>query len=260
MPLRRVPPAVFGFVVSIHDVSPHTWDRVRRMREDLASWGVAAVSHLVVSDHHRRGFFADHPEFCAWIRDQVSAGDEAVVHGFYHERPRGGPGGLLERWITESYTAGEGEFFDLSETEASHRSGAARDAFRACGLNPTGFIAPAWLLGASAALGVKKAGFDYTTRLGTVDDWKAGISYGSQSLVYSVRAHWRRVVSLAWNETLALRLRFCPLIRLGLHPPDWDHPAIRNHARRCITQALAARDAMTYEQWLARQRAISIRA
>jgi hypothetical protein len=45
-----------------------------------------------------------------------------------------------------------------------------------------------------------------------------------------------------------------PLLRVGLHPADWNHGIVRRQALRLIRAALAGREAMTYEDWLARLR------
>jgi predicted deacetylase len=126
----------------------------------------------------------------------------------------------------------------------------------AADIAPTGFIAPAWLLGSEAESAVREAGFDYTTRIATVVDFKKGITHRSRSLVWSVRARWRRVCSLAWNRALFLATKSSPLLRIGIHPPDWDHPAIRRQILALTRAALADREAMTYQQWLLRQRSI----
>ena len=91
------------------------------------------------------------------------------MHGYFHQRPAS-PGGWRQRLITEHYTAGEGEFYDLTEGEAACRLAMGTQALAAIGLFPRGFIAPAWLLGAEAEVAVRKAGFDYTTRLRTFKD------------------------------------------------------------------------------------------
>jgi predicted deacetylase len=246
-----------GLVASIHDVSPRTRATTERMLEDLAAIGVGRVSLLVIPDHHHRGHFLDDAEFCEWLRVCVKNGHEAVVHGYYHLREAKPGSGAWTRLMTESYTAGEGEFFDLGEDEAFALVTRARDDFQRAGLEPSGFIAPAWLLGEAACRGVRRAGFQYTTRIGFVDDLARGESHRSQSLVYSVRARWRRVVSLGWNGLLLRMLGERPLVRMGLHPPDWQYAAIRDHAQKCIARMLAGREAMTYEVWLARQRALT---
>ncbi|MGH8047590.1 MAG: DUF2334 domain-containing protein [Chthoniobacterales bacterium] len=246
-----------GLVVSIHDVSPRTREASQAMLEDLAGLGVRRVSLLVIPDHHHKGHFLKDTVFCEWLRECVAAGHEAVVHGYYHQREAAGGEGAWSRLVTESYTAGEGEFYDMNDEEAFLRVTRALGEFREAGLAPVGFIAPAWLLGDDAARAVKRAGFQYTTRIGVVEDLARGGSFASQSLVYSVRAGWRRAMSLGWNSLLLRALGDRPLVRVGLHPPDWKFPAIRKHALKCIARALAGREAITYEDWLGRQRALT---
>jgi predicted deacetylase len=246
-----------GLVVSIHDVSPRTREVTEKMMADLSALGVGRVSLLVIPDHHHKGHILKDSGFCEWLRGSTAAGNEAVVHGYFHQRePRGGEG-AWNRLVTESYTAGEGEFFDMDEAEAFARVTKAEAEFREAGLAPTGFIAPAWLLGEEAGRAVKRAGFQYTTRIGVVEDLQHGESHASQSLVYSVRAGWRRAMSVGWNGLLLRMLGDRPLVRVGLHPPDWQYPAIRRHALKCIVRALAGREAITYEDWLGRQRALT---
>ena len=133
----------------------------------------------------------------------------------------------------------------------------AKRDFVAEGLSARGFIAPAWLLGAEAEAAVKSTGFEYTTRLRSFKDLVSGRLTVSQSLVWSVRAGWRRVLSLCWNALLARKLSTASLLRVGLHPTDWRHGSIRRQALGLIRAALAGRDVMTYEDWLARMRSRS---
>ena len=97
---------------------------------------------------------------------------------------------------------------------------------------------------------VREEGFAYTTRIGAVIDCRDGFHFNSRSMVYSVRSPWRRGVSLLWNEALFHVLRNTPLLRIGLHPPDWEHEAIRRHALACIRKAAAERQVTTYGKWL----------
>ncbi len=156
--------------------------------------------------------------------------------------------------MTEYYTAREGEFYDLSESEAALRLERGKREFAGLGLEARGFIAPAWLLGREAERAVRSAGFEYTTTLRTFKDLVTGRETTSQSLVWSVRNAWRRMVSLFWNRMLARSLFRAPLLRIGLHPVDWEHRVIRRQALHLVRSALAARGAITYEGWLARLR------
>ena len=239
-----------SLVVSIHDVSTVTRATVGRMLEDLDRAGVPVTSLLIIPDHHHRGNIDADAGFAAWMRGLVERGHEAVLHGFYHLRPAKRGEGMATRIITRSYTAGEGEFFDLTFGEARGRLHRGRGALAACGVVPEGFIAPAWLLGGDAESAVRAEGFGYTTRIGSVIDCRHGRDFRARSMVYSVRAPWRRGVSLLWNEALFRSLRRAPLLRIGLHPPDWEHESIRKHALKCIRISAGERHVTTYAKWV----------
>ena len=237
-----------ALVVSIHDVSPLTRGRTEAILQDLAVIGVSRTSLLVIPDHHHRAAIVEDEGFCEWLRGAQTVGHEVVLHGYYHQRPKKDVG-FLQNLITEHYTAGEGEFFDLTAAQARVRLEKAGQEFSSRGFRPTGFIAPAWLLGQEAEAEVCRAGFAYTTRLQNFKNLKTGREHISQSLVWSVRSGWRRQVSLRWNAYLANRLKANPLLRVGLHPPDWDHPQIKEQILALTAAAQEGREVMTYEQW-----------
>ncbi|MEX1010076.1 MAG: polysaccharide deacetylase family protein [Chthoniobacterales bacterium] len=237
--------------VSVHDVSPLTRAAVDVMLRDLAGVGVGVSSLLVVPDYHHRANIDEDPDFLAWLREKEASGHEIVLHGFYHLRaPREGDG-AGRKLITEHYTAGEGEFYDLDYEEARERLEDGREMLTGAGLDVVGFVAPAWLLGDEAEQAARNLGFIYTTRLGGVLDLRSDRWTASQSLVYSARSAWRRAVSLRWNAWLASRLRKNPLARLGLHPPDWDHDSIRAQALKLAREAAMDRRVVRYRDWVA---------
>jgi predicted deacetylase len=138
----------------------------------------------------------------------------------------------------------------LDYEEARERMEDGREMLTGAGLDVVGFIAPAWLLGEEAEKAARNLGFAYTTRLGGVLDLRSGEWTRSQSLVYSPRSAWRRNVSLAWNAFLAARLRRNPLARLGLHPPDWNHEAIKTQALRLAEKLAKDRKVIRYRDWV----------
>jgi predicted deacetylase len=239
-----------AIIVSLHDVSPLTWARSRQILDDLAGLGIDRVSLLVIPNHHARAPITENPAFLEWLRAQAGAGHEIVAHGYFHQRSKKAGEGPWKKFITAHYTAGEGEFFDLTKPEADRLLRQGIEDFRMGGLSPRGFIAPAWLLGDAALEAVRDAGFEYTTYLNRIEPLHGAPPAFSQSLVWSVRAAWRRVLSLGWNRLLAKRLKDDAVIRVGLHPPDWDHPAIKRQILQLIRCALAGRMAFTYERWL----------
>lgn len=240
-------------VVSIHDVSPRSREACDAMLNDLARLNITRTSLLVVPDHHHRGHFLDDPDFCRWLAARAARGHEIVIHGYFHQRERVAGARLRDRFMTQVYTAGEGEFFDLSHAEAAALIGRAQSDFDRFHREyapdvapPVGFIAPAWLLGAEAGAAVRDAGLWYTTRLATFENLRTGQTIHSQSLVYSPRSAWRRLASRGWNAWLARRLRSNPLLRLGLHPPDRDFPALWNQILQLAAAARNERDVATY--------------
>ncbi|HEY0793022.1 MAG TPA: DUF2334 domain-containing protein, partial [Chthoniobacterales bacterium] len=176
-----------ALVVSVHDVSPLTQPACSRMLAELAGAGVCATSLLVIPNHHGRAPVGAAPEFQAWLAQEVAKGHEPVLHGYFHLRSSRPGESWRNRWTTRVYTAGEGEFYDLSLAEAAARlhQGQSDLAFLPAALE--GFIAPAWLLGMAAAQAVENGGFRYTTSVNEVRTFRPATRVGARSLVWSTR-------------------------------------------------------------------------
>jgi uncharacterized protein len=241
-------------VVSVHDVAPSSQQTVDRMLAEFLRHGVRSCSLLVVPDYHHEGAAVKDSGFIGWLRDLESQGHEIVIHGYFHERPRRDHETTRDRLLTRFYTKDEGEFYDLGYDEAFRRITAARDEFRAAGLKPRGFIAPAWLLSSEGERAARDAEMEYTTRLRTVRDLRFGQDFAAQSLVYSVRSQWRRAVSLAWNAGLARFLKSSALLRLSIHPPDYSDPAVWQQVIDLVRAMDESRTPVTYQDWIAGQR------
>src|SRR5438876_2339720 len=246
--------AADSLVVSLHDVAPPTQQITTTIISELGRQGVRVCSILVVPDYHHQGFFTRHREFVTWLRGLEADGHEIVIHGYFHERPPLKRESLHDKLLTRFYTRNEGEFYDLSYEEALRRITTARDEFRAQGLKPRGFIAPAWLLGDEAERAACDAKMEYTTRLRTVCDLRSGDVFPARTLVYSVENNWRRAVSRTWNAAMFQFLKGKPLLRISIHPPDYFHPAIWRQILALITATNSVRTATTYQDWIAEQR------
>ena len=242
-------------IVSVHDVAPATCTMCEQIIRELTRGGVSACSLLVVPNYHRAGESCDDRQFVRWLRDLESEGHEVVIHGYYHQRPHANGETLRGKLLTRFYTRDEGEFYDLPYEEAFRRIATARERFTAAGLRPRGFIAPAWLLGPEAERAAADAEMEYTTRLTTVRDLRSGETVQARSLVYSVRSGWRVATSLAWNATLSFALAGSPLMRLGIHPPDYLHRPVWNQIMRIVERLADARSTTTYGDWIAESRA-----
>ena len=161
---------------------------------------------------------------------------------------------MRDKFLTRFYANDEAEFYDVDYDEAFRRITTARNEFRAHGLKPRGFIAPAWLLSAEAERAARDAELEYTTRLRTVRDLRSEENFSARSIVYSVRNSWRRAVSRAWNAALFQLLKNNSLLRISIHPLDYSHPEIWRQIINMINAAGAGRVPTTYEEWIAEQR------
>src|SRR6266478_2654192 len=241
-------------IVSVHDVAPSTKPIADKIISELTAKGIRHCSLLVVPNYHHQGASMQDRQFVSWLRNLEAAGNEIVIHGYFHERPRQARQSFLEKFVTQFYTQGEGEFYDLGYDEAFRRIKSGRDEFRNSGLKPRGFVAPAWLLSAEAERAARDAELEYTTRLRTLRDLRSGEEFPVRSIGYSVRSRWRRAISRAWNATLFRLLKGNPLLRISIHPPDYSHPAIWRQIVDLIEATSGSRTATTYRDWIAEQR------
>src|SRR6266446_10196567 len=246
--------AADSVVVSLHDVTPCTQQIASTIISELSAHGVRVCSVLVVPDYHHEGPFTKHREFVTWLRALEADGYEIVIHGYFHERPPQTKETLRDKLVTRFYTQNEGEFYDLCYEEALRRITTARDEFRALGLKPRGFIAPAWLLGNEAERAACDAQLEYTTRLRSVCDLRSGNVFPARTLVYSVHSAWRRALSRSWNAALFRLLKTKTLLRISIHPCDFSQRAIWTQILEFIAETKTARTATTYQDWIAEQR------
>jgi uncharacterized protein len=239
-----------SLVVSVHDVSPLTQTLCEEILVQLRQSGIDQTSLLVVPNHHRRAPISEDLVFQRWLAQKVESGHEPVLHGYFHQRQKQDADSFRARLMTEIYTAGEGEFFDLSAAEASRRAERGLEDLAFLQRKIAGFIAPAWLLGADAESAIRQLGFLYTTRLGRVLTLGRSADLRSQSLVWSTRARWRATMSLAWNRCLAFRLSAAPLLRISIHPSDLQHPRVWEQVRRLAGETSRCRECITYEKFV----------
>src|SRR5258705_10003627 len=107
-----------SLVVSLHDVSPLTQIWCEEILAQLRQLGIGQTSLLVIPNHHQRAPIGENSGFRTWLTKKIEIGHEPVLHGYFHQRKRQNADSLRARLTTEIYTAGEGEFFDLSTKEA----------------------------------------------------------------------------------------------------------------------------------------------
>ena len=234
-------------VVSLHDVSPLTQPACENILAGLSRLGVRQCSLLIIPNHHAIAPITRHDSFRSWLLRKIELGNEPVLHGYFHQRPTRRTDRWYSKITTEIYTAGEGEFFDLSFDSAARFLGYGLEDLAFLNRKPTGFVAPAWLLSDTAEQAVRDAGFAYTTRIGSVRIFEGCRELKSRSLVWSTRAFWRITASLCWNHLLGIAKSGAPLLRVSIHPGDFHERPVWEQVHKIIAAAINERECVTYE-------------
>lgn len=233
------------FVVSFHDLAPHTQDICEEVLRSLKEWGVDRCSLLVVPKWHDGQTIDQHPEFLNWIRERRDEGHEISLHGCTHQAERV-RGGLISQTVGRIYTAGEGEFYQLSAQEAQQKIHVGLNLLSDAGLPVRGFTPPAWLLSAEARRALAETDLLYTTKWNFVDVLQGDRKIPAPALVYSSRSAWRRWTSIRWVKLWERCNRNKPVLRLAVHPIDWSFAAIRESIRTLVLRLKETRMPVTY--------------
>jgi len=238
----------------MHDVAPSTWADCQQVLAAIREVADIPITLLVVPAYH--GMCSALPDFERAMDQQLAAGHELALHGYYHKDP-GVPSTVID-WIRRRiYTAGEGEFWALPEAEAAERLTLGARWFAANHWPLSGFVSPAWLLGQPALRAVlARSELLYTstlTRLLVLRNATGAAEarvISAPCLTYSVRSVWRRPASMAWNRLLSAATQNAPVLRLGLHPRDAQVRALRLSWQRLLERLLKRRVAVTKVQFV----------
>lgn len=242
--------------VSLHDVAPSTWPHCQKVLGAVREVADIPLTLLVVPAFH--GTCSAQPSFESAMTEQIAAGHELALHGYFHLDPHR-PHGVVD-WIRRRvYTAGEGEFCGLSEAEARERLLLGRRWFDANRWPLVGFVAPAWLLGSDSRRALRVVDdLQYTSTLSQLIALPEAQAIRAPCLTYSVRQVWRRPTSIIWNSLLARLTQGATVLRLGLHPHDADFKSVRLSWQRLLERALTDRVAVTKAEFVRRWRLQSV--
>jgi uncharacterized protein len=219
-------------LVSIHDVTPALEPNVRRLWDLCAAQGVTPAL-LVVPDWHGQWPLERHPGFVEWVRACAAQGSELVLHGERHDEA-GLPRGFKDSWRAWGRTAGEGEFLTLDEPAARHRIARGLLRLRGLGLDPQGFVAPAWLAGEATDAAASALGLAFTEDATSIRALRSGRRVPSPVVRWSARTPLR-----AWGSAAVAAARWrlqrdSMWPRLALHPRDLDHAATARSVLRSL--------------------------
>jgi predicted deacetylase len=201
--VRHLPPRAgrVSLLVSIHDVTPALEAGVLSLWEMCAARGVSPAL-LVVPDWHGEWPLDRHAGFTRWLCERARAGAEIILHGEHHTR---------------------GEFRGLGRAAARERIERGLSALRRLGLEPAGFVPPAWRAREEGHAAVREAGLAFS------EDERSIRLFPEGRLVPSPAVRWSgRTPARAWGSVAVARVRWllqrgARYPRLALHPQDYAH-------------------------------------
>ncbi|MFI5245833.1 MAG: DUF2334 domain-containing protein [Gemmatimonadales bacterium] len=234
-------------LITIHDVTPVLALRIESLWTLCASRGVIP-GLLVVPDWHGAVPIEGDAKFVAWLRARAADGAEIFLHGERHDEA-GSPRGFGDEIRAFGKTNKEGEFLTLGYDAARERIDRGVARLRKLGLDPVGFVPPAWLAKPATHAAVRDAGL-----LVSEDD---GVVYvhapaGTSRTLRSPVVRWSaRGFVRAYGSVLFERLRWRlqrgePVVRIALHPGDLAHPATAASIERGLDAWLSVRKQTFY--------------
>jgi predicted deacetylase len=234
--------SVSDLLVTIHDVTPALALRVEALWRLCESRGVVP-GLLVVPDWHGTAAMESEAGFGAWLRARASDGAEIFLHGERHDEV-GLPRGFADGLRAFGRTNREGEFLTLDYEAARERIDRGVARLRAMGLDPVGFVPPAWLAKPETHAAVRDAGLLVSEDDGAVYLHAAArtpLALPSPVVRWSGRGAVRAYGSVLFERMRWWYQRREPVVRIALHPGDLAHPATAASIQRGLDAWLSVR-------------------
>jgi predicted deacetylase len=240
-------------LLSLHDVTPRHLPRLTRAEALFRELGVTHATYLIVPRYHRGWAIETDSRFIAWCREPRPFTVRWCLHGYHHEEIRRSDRFSVRNWFNRQFlTSGEGEFLGLREAEIKRSIDRGREAFRAClGMDPAGFVAPAWLFNRALIPVLRDRCFAWTEDHRRIYDLKQRDALDAPVITWAARTVVHRHGSAWLAPALLRRWLERPVIRMAVHPLDFDHPRVVDAIRRTIAATLHDRVLDEYERVLA---------
>ncbi len=240
-----------SLIASIHDVAPSTFDAVGAIAALLDGLNIHPVGLLVVPRHHAGPPLAEDRGLVAWLRARQAQGDEILLHGYEHRLVRP-PRSRLQSLRIRALSRGEGEFANLEYAEAFTRLRGGREALDACGLQATGFVAPAYLLSREARRAVADAGFSHVPQLFSLWEPLARRTRFAPAVFFDPHSATTRWLTTFHSHLAQRAFARYRVLRVVIHPPDIGNASTAAALRAALARALRTRVPTTYASLLAR--------
>jgi predicted deacetylase len=233
-----------ALLITIHDVTPALMPAVETLWRTCTARGVVP-GLLVVPDWHGGAPFDRDPAFCEWVRARAAEGAELFLHGERHDEV-GSPRGWRDEVRAFGRTNNEGEFLTLDYDAALARITRGVQRMRAQGMDPIGFVPPAWLCTPATHDAVHDVGLAVSEDDGSVYAHRSGARLASPVVRWSARGAFRSYASVAQERLRGALQAGAPVMRIALHPFDLAHPAVVRSIDTALDRWTSARPQTFY--------------
>jgi predicted deacetylase len=233
--------------VAVHDIEPATFERCALIRDWLDDHGVDRVTLLVIPARDLHPLGERCPEMISWLAERRRRGDSIAQHGFHHERLRGG---LAATGLVRG-GGRSAEFLGLDGNETRRAVDAGWRVLKLAGLEPDGFVAPAYAYTASLRDALARR-FRWWADL-----WRIHLLPAGEGARSPLAPAWglgtEGVLQRALSPLLvrAGGLLGGDLLRVDVHPADLQHPRRVMALEWVLGRNGGRRQAVTYEELLA---------
>lgn len=234
-------------VISLHDATPFHLERMLKAETVFRELAISKVTYLFVPEYHGGYPSAEHHGFTEWCRSERPFQVDWHLHGYHHLETMAMDGhtgpGRGDAFKRRFLTAGEGEFLALDVNSQRQKLGAGRDAFRRClRSEPLGFVAPAWLFNRSLPPLLRDMGFRFTEDHRRIYRVDKGLSLDSPVITWATRTFLRKYGSLIVCPSLARLWSNVPVLRVAMHPFDFDHASTTANIKSVLRRVMAGRE------------------
>lgn len=242
-------------LISLHDAAPHHLSRLKRIETFFEELAVPSVSYLLIPDYHYHSKTVSKETgeaFYRWCNRSRPFRVQWILHGYSHiqDLTSSGQHRKIHDFINRKIkTAGEGEFESLppEEIRARIRKGSAHFE-TVLGTRPRDFIAPAWIFNSDLTGVLKDEGFITTENHRHIFNLQENRTIPVPVITWATRNVFLKTLSIIGCPILHRIWSSKPVLRIAVHPYDFDHPGTVRNIRTVLKKVLAHRQAVTYRE------------
>jgi predicted deacetylase len=240
------------FLFAVHDTAPIHLEKLLLAEKLIEEFSIPEVCFFLVPNFHNRGPSDQHEEFVSWCRASRSFSVEWFLHGYFHletgDRHSAGMRGWVNNLKRSLLTAGEGEFLELTMEEIRERIVCGMKIFHNCTNEnvPYGFVSPAWLHNHHLMNCLYDLGIAVTEDHRFIYNISQHVKLKCPVITWATRTVLRKYAALAVCPCLVHLWKNSPLIRIAVHPSDFEHSLTLDNIRKVLDKIMSKRTAVSY--------------